>query len=144
MSNKGSPSAGLAEIARRVFTGPQYTLVAYTNAQGSLGPTTMLSDLVQPTVANGYAPILLDGVWSFNGGVASYAHSAGATNSNDGLNHPCWYATGAWSAPATGAAMVYGNIVQHFVDYTDGSGSLISFIAAAGGKWATDISSLAS
>lgn len=142
MATKGTTIAGLQEIARRVFSGPAYTLVAYTNSQGSLGPNTALSDLIQPSTVNGYAPILLDGVWTFTGGVASYAHSAGATNSNDGLNNPTWYASGAWSAPATGAAMVYGGVVQHFVDYVDGGGNLISFIAAAGGKWAIDISNL--
>jgi len=144
MANKGCPNAGLAEIVRRIFTGPAYTLVAYTNSQGSLGASTILSDLVQPTQANGYAPILLDGVWSFSGGVASYAHSSGASNSNDGNNWPTWYSTGTWSAPATGAAMVYGSIVQHFVDYVDGSGNPIQFVASNGGKWAIDISNLVS
>src|SRR5215470_5109651 len=120
MSNKGTPSAGLQEIARRVFTGPAYSLVAYTNTQGSLGAATVASDLIQPTQANGYAPIVLNGIWSFTAGIATYVHSGGATD--DGFGNPCWYPTGAWSAPVTGVALIYNSIVQHFVDYVDATG----------------------
>lgn len=147
MASKGTPTTGLALIAARVYGSLPYTLVAYTNAQGSLGPGSVLADLAQPDQANGYAPIVLPAVgWTFSGGVASYAHPSGANNSGDGLNNPCWYATGAWSADVTGAAMIdpVTGTLQHFVDALDGQGNPAPFTAKVGGKWAIDISNLAS
>jgi hypothetical protein len=142
MPNKGTPAEGLAEIARRVFSGPAYSLIAYTNAQGSLGPTTVYANLTQPSQVNGYAPIVLNGTWSFTAGVAAYTHPAGA--SNDGFGNACWYASGAWSGAVTGAALVYAGIIQHFMDLVDGNGALTTFTAAAGGKLAVSVPSLVS
>lgn len=145
MSSQGTPIAGLNLIAQAVFglagAGQGYrTLVAYTNAQGTLGNSTVLSDLVQPTQANGYAPILLDGTWAFANGVSTYTHDG--TGSDDGFGNPCWVATGSWSAPVTGVAIVLGSVVQHFVDYNE-SGAFVSWTAAAGKKLTTDIAGLA-
>lgn len=142
MAKQGTPLSGLALIAQRVFSGPAYSLIAYTNTQDSLGPATALSDLMQPTQTNGYAPIVLDGVWDFTGGVATYTHSAGA--SNDGLGNPSWTASAGWSANVTGVAMIYGSVVQHFMDLRDGSGNPNVFTAAAGKKLAVVISNLVS
>lgn len=126
MAKKGTPRGGLSEIAKRVFIdGPDYTLVAYTNAPNSLGPDSVAADLVQPTEANGYAPITLNGTWNEVNGVVEYDHGGGNT-------HPEWTASGTWSAPVTGVAIVYGTRIQHFMDYDQvGSGS---WIAAAGRK----------
>lgn len=138
-----TPLEGLQLIAKRVFVdGPDYSIVAYTNAQGSLGLSSVYADLVQPASANGYAPIVLDGTWSPNEGVSTYVHSAGA--SNDGFGNPCWYPTAGWGADVTGVAMVYLGIIQHFLDLRDGSGKLTTFTAAAGKKLATSISEFAS
>ncbi len=142
MARQGTPDAGLALMAQRIFAGGAYTLVAYTNAQNSLDSSAVLSTLIQPSQTNGYSPILLDGVWSVLAGVATYVHSAGA--SNDGLGNPCWYATGGWSAAVTGVAMVFGSVVQFFVDLKDGNGDPTTFLAAAGKKLATNCGQLAS
>lgn len=141
MARQGTPLGGLDEIIERVYSGPDYTLVCYTNAQDSLGSSTLAADLTQPTEANGYAPILLIGTWSFSGGVATYAHPEGA--SGDALGNPCWFASGSWSAAVTGVAMVYGSRVQHFMDLRDVFGAPITFVAAAGKKLAVDMTTLA-
>lgn len=144
MPNKGSPNPGLQLISQCVFgtggAGQGFrSLVAYTNAQGSLGSATVLSDLVQPTAANGYAPILLDGTWSFANGISTYTHDGSA--SDDGFGNPCWIATGAWSAPVTGVAMIFGSVVQHFVDYNE-SGVLATWTGITGAKLVVDIADL--
>lgn len=141
MASKGTPAAGLTEIARRVFSGPAYSLVAYTNAQDSLGVNTVASDLVQPTQTNGYAPISIDpNGWSFSGGIATYTHPN--LPSNDGFGNPCWVATGAWSGVVQGVALIYGAVVQHYFDLVDGNGAATSFTASAGAKLSIDMQSL--
>lgn len=142
MANKGTPTEGLAEIARRVFGGPAYSLIAYTNAQGSLGASTVFANLVQPSQANGYAPIILNGSWDYTAGVATYIHPAGSTN--DGFGNPCWYPTGSWSGVITGVALVYNGVVQEFSDLVDGTGALTTFTAAAGNKLAVSVPSVVS
>lgn len=136
----GTPLGGLDEIIERVYSGPDFTLVCYTNTQDSLGPNTVATDLAQPTVGNGYAPIVLTGTWSFSGGVATYSHPEGAEAASDG--HPCWFPTGTWSAPVTGVAMIYGTRVVHFYDVRDGDGTPTTFVAAAGKRFAVDMSTL--
>lgn len=109
MAVKGTPTGGLAEIAERVYiNGADFTLVAYTNTPNSLGSSTVAADLVQPTAANGYAPIVLNGTWSHLNGVISYDHGGGSD--------PEWIATGTWSAVVTGVAMIVGTKVEHFFD----------------------------
>lgn len=141
MARQGTPNAGLTLIAQRVFEGPDYSLVAYTNTQDSLGPSTVLADLTQPTSTNGYAPILLNGTWSYTNGVASYVHPAGPNADENG--HPTWFPTGTWSAPITGVAIVYGSTVQHFMDLRDGGGTPVTFTAAAGKRLVVDLVNLA-
>jgi len=126
MAKKGTPAGGLSEIAKRTYIdGLDFTLVAYTNTPDSLGPSTLAADLTQPTSANGYAPIVLNGTWSESGGVVTYDHDGSG-------GHPGWDASGTWSAPVTGVAIVYGTRVMHFRDY-DPVGST-TWIAAAGKK----------
>lgn len=134
MATKGTPKGGLSEIAKRMYLdGADVTLIAYTNAPNSLGANTAASDLTQPTQAAGYAPILLDGIWSEIDGVATYAHSVadpvlGAK--------PLWTATGPWNATVNGVAMIFGSRVMHFKD------NVTPFVAAAGKKLVVDISNL--
>jgi hypothetical protein len=139
-----TPREGLSLYVKRIYIdGPPYTLIGYTNPQGSLGIDSVLADLTQPAQTNGYAPILLDGNWSDNSGVATYAHSLGS--SNDGFGNPCWFAAGAWSADLTGVALIDASLgkIQHFMDLRDGSGSPTTFTAAAGLKYAVSIIELA-
>lgn len=139
MARQGTPNGGLAEITERVYVnGADLTLVAYANAQDSLGPNTVAADLVQPTVAAGYAPITLNGVWATDNGVVTYTHPAGP--SADAVGNPTWFASGAWSAPVTGVAVIFGSRVVHFMDHRDGGGSAISFTAAAGKRLTVDLS----
>src|SRR4051812_49331422 len=120
MARQGTPNGGLDEITERAYVnGGDFTLVAYTNAQDSLGPTSMAADLVQPTQSNGYAPIVLTGTWSTSGGVLAYVHPAGPNA--DALGNPTWFASGAWSAPVTGVAMIFGGRIVHFFDHRDGA-----------------------
>lgn len=130
MARKGTPSGGLLEIGERVYVnGADLTLVAYTNSPDSLGATTVAADLIQPTVANGYAPILLNGTWSVDSnGVVTYDHGT--------PDDPTWEASGTWSAPVTGVAIIYGARVIHFKDYSDVGGS---WTASAGRKLAVAI-----
>ena len=113
MARKGTPNGGLAELGERAYVnGADFTLVAYTNTPNSLGPTTVAADLVQPTEANGYAPIVLNGTWAVDAtGIVTYDHGGGT--------NPTWTATGTWSAPVTGAALLYGSRVVHFRDFDD-------------------------
>jgi hypothetical protein len=128
VATKGTPNDGLDAISAAAYVSGQLTLVAYTNAADSLGANTVAADLNQPTQANGYAPILLDGTWSSADGVTTYVHST-PTN-------PFWLALGAWSAPVTGAAIIHGSVCRHFMDFAS------PFSAAAGKKLEVDLNSV--
>lgn len=130
MATQGSPYGGLDDIATLAYVTGALTLVAYTNAADSLGTATVAADLTQPTTANGYAPITLNGTWSSANGILTYVHSV-PTN-------PTWTATGTWSATVTGVAIIRGATVRHFKDL----GS--AFIAAGGRKLAVDLASVLS
>jgi hypothetical protein len=107
MATEGSPNEGLDYVAGRVY-GSHLSLVAYTNAANSLGSSTVYANLTQPT-GGGYAPIALDGTWSFSAGTVTYQKAG---------SNPRWTATGTWSATVNGVAMVditAGKIV-HFRD----------------------------
>lgn len=134
MATKGTPKVGLTEIGTRVYVnGADLTLVAYTNTANSLTADSTVASLTQPTVANGYAPIVLDGTWSVVDGVVTYAHSA--TDPIVGAK-PIWSATGTWSGTVTGTAMIFGSILMHFKD------NAVPFVAASGKKLSIDISNL--
>lgn len=109
---RGSPRAGRTELANRCYaTGGDCSLVLYTNDADSLDDDTVAADLVQPDVANGYAPIVLSGVrYNIVNGVATYVDPVGV-NSN-----PTWYPTGSWGSDVAGAALVFGEAVLHFRD----------------------------
>jgi hypothetical protein len=140
---QGTPIAGLEEITKRVYIdGPDLTLVAYTNTQDSLDANTVAATLTQPTVANGYAPVVLSGTWARVGGVVTYTHPAGPNA--DEFGNPAWFPTGTWSAPVTGVAIIYGTAVLHFMDNRDGAGDPVTFTAAAGKKFVVDLSTVAS
>lgn len=130
MATQGSPYGGLNDIAALAYVSGALTLVAYTNTADSLGNATVAADLTQPTTANGYAPITLDGTWSTSNGVLTYVHST-PTN-------PTWTATGSWSATVTGVAIIRGAAVRHFKDLTS------AFVAAGGRKLAVDLASVLS
>lgn len=132
MATQGTPKGGRNEIAERSYvSGADYTLVCYRNLANSLNDDSVVADLVQPTVANGYAPIVLNGTWSVTNGVASYVHSVNPVN-------PTWFASGAWDSAVNGVAMIYGARIMHFKDIPGG------FTAAAGKKLAVAISDLVS
>ena len=112
MARSGTPRGGLDEIAERTYVnGADFTLVAYTNTPNSLGDDSVAADLVQPPEENGYAPVVLNGVWASEDGVVTYDHGT--------PDDPGWVATGPWSAPVTGAALIYGTRLVHFKDYND-------------------------
>lgn len=122
----GTPKEGLDLIADRVYiSGADLTLVAYTNAADSLGPDSVYADLTQPTSANGYAPILLNGTWSSTDGIVTYVHST--------PTHPTWSASGSWSGVVRGVAIVSGTTLVHFKDLD------VAFTAANGRKLAVDL-----
>lgn len=127
MATQGTPAAGLDDIASLAYVSGALTLIAYTNAADSLGSSTVAADLTQPNVANGYAPITLNGTWSSSGGVLTYIHST-PTN-------PGWIATGTWSAVVRGVAIIRGSVCRHFKDVS-------AFTAAAGKKLEVDLSSV--
>lgn len=143
MARQGTPKGGLNEITKRVYEdGADLTLVCYTNTQDSLTADTVAADLTQPTVANGYAPIVLTGTWSRSDGVVTYTHPAGP--SADEFGNPGWFPTGTWSAPVTGVAIIYGSAVVHFMDNRDGGGTPNTFTAASGKKFIVDMATVAS
>jgi hypothetical protein len=125
---KGTPKGGRDDIAELAYTSGILTLVAYTNPADSLGVDTVAADLVQPTSANGYAPIVMNGVWSTLDGVVTYVHSSGT--------HPRWTATGPWSATVTGTAIIRGTRVRHFKD------NAVPFVAVAAKVWEVNVSTL--
>lgn len=128
MAIKSTPNGGLDDIAELAYVnGPQLTLVAYLNAADSLGPTTLVADLVQPS-GGGYAPILLNGVWSTVNGIVTYVHSS--------TPRPRWTATGTWSGTVNGVALIRGARVRHFKD------NLTPFVAAAAKVLEIDLSTL--
>lgn len=132
MATQGSPAAGRSEMARRIYvSGAALALVAYTNPANSLGDTTVMSDLSQPPLANGYAPIsLLPAGWNVVNGVATYAVAGGGD--------PVWICTAAWGGGITvfGSAVVFGSIVMHFKD------NAAPFVALAGKKLAITLADL--
>lgn len=141
MARQGTPNAGLDEITERVYVnGAAFTLVAYTNSHDSLGADTVAADLVQPDEENGYAPIVLDGVWQTSNGVVTYTHPAGPEA--DASGNPTWFATGSWSAPVTGVAIISGSRVVHFMDHRDGNGDPLTFTASAGKRLTVDLAAL--
>jgi hypothetical protein len=128
MATEGTPSEGL-EYASALVYGSQLSLVCYTNAADSLGASSVYADLTQPATANGYAPITLDGDWTFTDGTVSYLKDAA---------NPRWTATGSWSVTVTGVAMVdiADGTLLHFRD------NAIPFIAANLKKLEVDIVTL--
>ena len=133
MATQGTPNGGLDDIASLAYAGVSMQLVAYTNTPNSLGSGTVAADLTQPAVANGYAPITLDGTWSSTNGVITYEHSEidpvlGAL--------PKWIATGTWSATVVGVAIIRGAAVRHFKDLTS------AFTAAAAKKLVVDLATV--
>jgi len=133
MASQGTPDGGLDDIGALAYTSGLLTLVGYTNTAGSLSNVTVVADLTQPTTSNGYAPILLDGVWSETNGVLTYVHSAGANNFS---GNPGWQATGVWSATVNGIALIHGTKVRHFMDLS------IPFVAANLKKLVADLSTV--
>lgn len=127
MATSGTPNEGLDYAAGRVY-GSHLTLVAYTNAADSLGPATVYANLSQPS-GGGYAPIVLDGTWSYLNGTVSYLKA--------GLP-PRWTATGVWSSTVVGTAMVdaLAGKVLHFKD------NAVPFTAANGRVLEIDITNL--
>jgi hypothetical protein len=128
LATQGTPDSGLDDIAALAYVSGDLTLIAYTNTADSLGAATVAADLTQPTEANGYAPIVLNGTWSTNAGVTTYVHST--------PTHPRWTATGAWSATVTGVAIIRGAACRHFKDLSS------AFTAAAGRKLEVDLNSV--
>lgn len=128
MASFGSPNGGLDDIAALAYVSGALTLVAYVNTASSLGATTVASDLTQPSSANGYAPITLDGTWISVNGILTYSHGSPV--------NPTWTATGGWSATVTGVAIIRGSVCRHFKDLT------VAFVAAAGKKLAVDLSTV--
>lgn len=129
MAIKGTPFQGRdAVIMPRVYTG--LTLVLYTNAANSLDDASTGATLVAP-VGTGYAPIALNGVWSSSLGVVTYDHGT--------PDDPVFQNTGGvnWSAQVTGAAILAGASLLHFMDDPNGPVTL-----AAGKKYLVDLSSL--
>lgn len=132
MAIKGTPFQGRDNlIIPRVYTG--LTLVLYVNLPDSLGESSVAADLVQPTGA-GYAPIVLNGVWSAASGVATYDHGT--------PDDPFWQSTepsANWSQPITGAAIIAGAgpYLLHFQDNPDGQ-----VVMTPGQKFVVDLSNL--
>lgn len=142
MARQGTPVGGRnLYLQRALLEGVDCTLVAYTNAQDSLGNGTVPGDLAQPTQTNGYAPITLPKAgWAFANGVATYSQPPGANFDADG--NPAWYPTGAWSADVTGVAILQAGVLLHFFDHRDINGDPAVFTAATGRKLVADLSAL--
>ena len=129
MATKGTPFGGRDEIAERAYVnGADFSLVCYTNTPNSLTDSAVVATLVQPVVANGYAPIVLNGTWSVVNGILTYVHST--------PTFPTWTATGTWSATVNGVAMIYGSRVIHFKDL------VTPFVAANGRKLQIDMNTV--
>jgi hypothetical protein len=130
LATQGSPYGGLDDIAALAYVSGALTLVCYTNTADSLDENTVAADLTQPSTANGYAPITLDGTFTPDNGVLTYVHST-PTN-------PTWTCTGTWSATVTGVAIIRGTTVRHFKDLD------AEFVASTGRKLAVDLASVLS
>ena len=134
MAIKGTPNAGLDDIASLAYIGIVLTLVAYTNAANSLGAASVAADLAQPATANGYTPISLTGTWASASGVLTYTHVAGPNNFN---GDPGWQASGAWSGTVNGIALLHGAVLRHFSDLAT------PFVAASLKKLVIDLATVA-
>ena len=113
MATKGTTDEGQDNvIGARVYTTGSLQLRCYTNTPDSLGETSVFADFTEPT-GTGYAPITLNGVWSFNNGVCTYDHGTPDdpafenTESEGGSN---------WSTDVTGVWMTDGIYCLHFSD----------------------------
>lgn len=111
MATSGFTFGGLTLIGSW-FTTNATQLVCYTNAQNSLGDTTVASDLLQPSQTNGYAPITLAAAnWINTNGILTYSTGTGTFS-----NNPTWQATGAWSNTVNGVAIIYSTSCVAFKD----------------------------
>jgi hypothetical protein len=130
MASEGTPLQGLDYAASKVYTSA-LSLVCYTNAAGSLGDATTYASLTQPATANGYAPIALDGTWTYSNGTVTYLKS--------GAN-PRWTASGTWGATVYGMAMVdiVANKILHFRD------NAVPFVASNLKKLDCDVTQMVS
>lgn len=133
MATKGSPLEGFDNIVGpRVYT-PTLTLRCYVNTLDSLSDATVFADIVEPT-GGGYAPITLNGTWTWTDGVGLYDHGTPDdpqfenTNAEGGAN---------WSQAVTGIWMTDGTSVLHFMDLSDGAVTM-----TPGKKLRADISNL--
>jgi hypothetical protein len=128
MSTEGTPFQGLDYAASRIY-GAHLSLIAYTNPPNSLGDSSTFASLTQPALSGGYAPIVLDGTWTFLNGLVTYL-KAGA--------NPRWTCTGGWSATANGSAIVdvAAGKLLHYKDFAT------PFIAANLRKIEVDIANV--
>ena len=133
MATKGSPLEGFDNIVGpRVYTNT-LTLRCYVNTADSLSAASVLADIVEPT-GTGYAPIILNGTWTWNSGVGTYDHGTPDdpqfenTNPEGGAN---------WSQAVTGQFMTDGTYILHFMDLSDGAVTM-----TPGKKLRADLSNL--
>jgi hypothetical protein len=105
--SSGTTNGGLTELGAAGYTNhAAYTLVAYTNAVGTLSASSVAADLSVIVTSNGYAPITLTAAnWTSAAGVVTY------------LPSPVWTATGSWSGTVNGVAIIYGAILMHWWDF---------------------------
>ena len=130
MATEGTPYQGLDYAASKLYVSSVLSLVAYTNAANSLSDATVYADLTQPASANGYAPILLNGVFTSTNGTVTYDHGT--------PDNPRWTATGSWGTTVNGIAMVdvSAGKILHFRDCA------VPFVAANLRKLDVDLTTL--
>ena len=125
MATVGTPFSGLTQLGAWTYQTYDLTLICYINSQNSLNDNSVFGDLIQPTVANGYAPITLNHtVWVNTNGIMTYSPN------------PTWSASGVWSATVNGYAIYYSTTLLHFKDLS------VPFNAASGKKLTIDLTTV--
>lgn len=111
MASFGTPSEGKdGIIAPAVYTS-SLKLGLYTNTQDSLGASTVLADITEPS-GSGYTQITLSGSWAYSDGVVTYTPNPQFENTD---------ASASWTGSVTGAFIHNDTYLLHFKDRPGGA-----------------------
>ena len=132
MAVSGTPFEGRDNIVGPNVYTSALQIRLYTNTKDSLGNSTVLADMTEPS-GTGYAAITLSGTFTTTNGVVDYDHGSGT--------NPVFENTGGvdWTGDVTGSFITDGVYVLHFKDFSSAAQTVVP-----GAQIEIDVSNLVS